>query len=182
MDLCALNHRLTNVEFISTRADEQYHAELCSMVRDFGGKPLPSNLPYAWRRTYEQYEELLRQHGNRQLRQTFKPYVDPVAAYIADWKAYHTERSLLLNMAGRQGLTEADVAPFLKLEIGDLTTKFRPADLQNDHVLTRDWDEAARRVGEAYREYRPLTDEQFTIRYLCFVVKQLAARVAAKQE
>jgi hypothetical protein len=179
MELHAINRRLCDTEYIKSVADEQYHAELCSIIRSFGGEPVPSNFPYSWRRNYEKYENLLREHGNGTLRQTYKPYVDPVAEYIRDWKAYHTERSLLLNMASRQGLSETDVAPFLKLELGDLTTKFVPADLQNDRTLSRDWDKAAGRVSEAYREYRPLTDEQFTIRFLCFTIKQMQTRLTA---
>jgi len=179
MELFALNNRLANVEYISGVADEKFHEDLCSSIRDMGGKPIASSFPYSWRRNYELYEDLVRQNGNGTLRVEYKPWVDPVAEYVRDWRAYHSERSQLLYMAERAGLSETDVAPFLKLEIGDLTTQFKMPELRDGGMLPRDWGKAAYRVNEAYREYRPLTDEQFTIRYLCFTVKQLLAALEA---
>jgi len=136
------------------------------MVRDFGGTPVPSNHPYAWRRNYESYEELLRQHGNGTLRQTYAPYRDVQAEYIKDWRDYHSKRDSLHYMAERQGLTADDVTTFLKLEPGDLTKQFVPG------CDRKEWDKSFVRVADAHQRYRPLTDEQFTIQFLCFVVKQ----------
>jgi hypothetical protein len=173
MELYALNHRLTNVEYINSPTDETFHAELCERVRDFGGTPVPSNHPYAWRRNYEAYEELLRQHGNGTLRKAPQPYVDHNALYIKDWQEYHSNRDRLRYLVERQGLKEADVIGFLKLETGDLSKKFEPG------CERKEWDKAACRVWEAHTEVRPLTDEQFTIRFLCFTVKQLQMQLAA---
>jgi hypothetical protein len=100
MELAVLARRLNNVEYLAA-VDEPAHNELMQSVTSMGGKPVPSNFPYAWRRNYEELERLIRENGDGVSRQTFKPYVDPIAKYVTDWKAYHTERSLLLNMALR---------------------------------------------------------------------------------
>jgi hypothetical protein len=60
-----------------------------------------------------------------------------------------------------------------------LTTKWPQLDLQEGNTLPRDWDRAACRVSDAYRDVRQCTDEQFTIRYLCFVMKQMQMQLAA---
>lgn len=178
--LHAIDRRLNNVEFIRAPADETYFNELRDRVRSLDPNvPLPgSNEPFAWRRTFEAYENALRQ--GPQTRPQPAPYVDPVAAYIKDWREYHSNRSLLLSMAQRQGLEEADVGGFLGLEHGDLSKKFEPADFRNPVEIApsrKEWGAAADRVDRACRDYRPLTDEQFAIHFLLFTNKQLASRI-----
>jgi hypothetical protein len=178
LELFAVHRRLENVEFIKSQADEVFHNELMNRVRSMGGTPVESTHPYAWKINYERWENLIRENGDGRQGRVFKPYVDPVAEYVRDWKEYHSQRDSPRYMAERQGLTEADVAPFLKLEIGDLTTRWPQPDL-SAATLPRDWDKAACRVSDAYREHRSKTDEQFTNSYLCFVVKQMQIQLAA---
>jgi len=62
---------------------------------------------------------------------------------------------------------------FLKLDPGDLTKKFEPG------CDRKEWDKSFVRVADAHQRYRPLTDEQFTIQFLCFVVKQMQQKLSA---
>jgi hypothetical protein len=167
MELHALNRRLGNVEFISHPADEKYHAELCAQVRDLGGTPIPSNHSYAWRRTYEAYEELLR-HPPKVVAPV--QHIDRQRIWRDAAKELKDARSYLKSIAGRTGLGEERCLELLGLKAEDFE---RMPDTVDEMFMLY------RRVQPVYEKLRPMTDAQIENYFLEKRVHQLETRLAA---